>query len=249
MALIGAVGADEHGARACADLAREGIDIGGIEVLADTATGVALIVVDANGENQIAVGGGANAALKAEHVRQQLRARLGSAGCVLVSTEIPAEAVTVAVAEAIRAGVPCVLNPAPMLAYVLDVLAFGPILTPNETEARDLVALLPGGDETAVAASIAAISGASVVVTQGSAGVCVVDNGVETQIPAPSVVAVDTTGAGDTFNGVLVAGLARGEPLLASVRRAVNAASISVTVVGARGGMPTLRQIAEFSTG
>lgn len=245
--LIGAVGDDVTGATALTELGEEGIDTTDIAVLAGESTGVALIVVDDRGENQIAVGAGANAAVVADHVRRCLRAALSTAGCVLVSTEIPAAAVATAVEEATAAGVVCVLNPAPVLPAVIELLQFGPIVTPNESELRDLVALLGGGSGATVAedaARVAVRTQHPVVVTQGRDGVMVV--GVELpgrQVSAPPVAVRDTTGAGDTFNGVLAARLAAGDGLATAVPVAVAAASLSVTEVGARGGMPTLAAI------
>jgi ribokinase len=244
--LIGAVGADDTGAAALAELVGEGVDVSDVAVLAGEATGVALIVVDDSGENQIAVGAGANAAVTVDHVRRRLRAALPSTGCVLVSTEIPAATVAAAVEEAAAAGVTCVLNPAPVLAVVVELLAHGPILTPNGTELTDLVALLGEGSGFAAddAARIVARSHHPVVVTQGGDGVLVVTgDGVSRQVAAPPVVVRDTTGAGDTFNGVLAARLAGGDDLATAVPYAIAAASLSVTQVGARGGMPTAAEI------
>lgn len=246
--LIGAVGADDTGAAALAELQREGIDTGAVAVLADESTGVALIVVDDRGENQIAVGAGANAALDTEHVRHALHDALPSAGCVLVSTEIPPEAVAAAVEMATTAGVACVLNPAPVLDVIAELLAFGPILTPNASELGDLAALtgdeIAGGDAVAVATRVAGRSGQAVIVTQGGDGVALVSaDGHVARIPAPAATVKDTTGAGDTFNGVLAACLARGDALAMATSVAVVAASLSVTEVGARGGMPVAATI------
>jgi ribokinase len=241
--LIGAVGDDVTGAEALAELRKEGIDITDVAVLAGESTGVALIVVDEHGENQIAVGAGANAAIRVDHVTRCIRAALPTAGCVLVSTEIPPDAVAAAVEEASKAGVVCVLNPAPVLPVVSDLLRLGPIVTPNESELRDLLALLGerGGASAADgAAQVVARSHQPVVITQGGDGVLVVGADAEPRhVPAPAAVVVDTTGAGDTFNGVLAARLGAGEPLARAVPFAVAAASLSVSEVGARGGMPT----------
>jgi ribokinase len=245
--LIGAVGADDTGAAALAQLAGEGIDTGDVAVLSGESTGVALIVVDQHGENQIAVGSGANAAVTADQVRRSLLAALPTAGCVLVSTEIPADAVKAAVEAAATAGVVCVLNPAPVLPILVDLLHLGPILTPNESELRDLVELLSeaGGVPPAEAAArIATRTHSPVVVTQGGDGALVVEvDAPSRQVPAPPVDVRDTTGAGDTFNGVLAARLAAGDVLAAAVPIAIAAASLSVTAVGARGGMPTAAAI------
>jgi ribokinase len=241
--LIGAVGDDVTGAEALVELGREGIDISDVAVLAGESTGVALIVVDQHGENQIAVGAGANAAITVDHVTRCIKAALPTAGCVLVSTEIPPDVVAGAVEEAAAAGVVCVLNPAPVLPVVGDLLRFGPIVTPNETELRDLLALLgegSGASAVDAAEQIVARSHQPVVVTLGGDGVLVVSvDSPPQQVPAPSAVVVDTTGAGDTFNGVLAARLAAGEAVSAAVPVAVAAASLSVSEVGARGGMPT----------
>ena len=244
--LIGAVGADDTGRAALAELIAEGIDTSDVVVLTGESTGVALIVVDQHGENQIAVGSGANAAVTADQVVRSLGSALGTAGCVLVSTEIPADAVRAAVEAAAAAGVVCVVNPAPALPIVAQLLHLGPILTPNESELSDLLAVLDlsGAPTDDGAAQIVERSQRPVVVTQGGDGVLVVD--VDTpahRIPAPSVEVRDTTGAGDTFNGVLAARLAAGDTVEQAVPVAIAAASLSVSEVGARGGMPTMAQI------
>ena len=244
--LIGAVGDDDTAGVALAELRSEGVDVGGVAVIAGESTGVALIVVDDQGENQIAVGAGANAAITVDHVTRCLAAALPAAGCVLVSTEIPAAAVAAAVAAATAAGVVCLLNPAPVVPVVAELLSLGPIVTPNSTELRDLMTLL-GGDrvktDSDAAARVVTISHQPVVVTLGPDGVLLVTSDSVKHVPAPSVDARDTTGAGDTFNGVLATRLAAGDDLATAVPYAVAAAALSVTGVGARGGMPTAAAI------
>lgn len=243
--LIGAVGDDDTGTAALAELRHEGVDVSDVAVLVGESTGVALIVVDDHGENQIAVGSGANAAVTVDHIARCLDAALPSAGCVLVSTEIPPAAVAAAVGAARSAGVVCVLNPAPVLPVVSELLSLGAIVTPNASELHDLMELL-GVDAASAedaASRIAAISRQAVVVTQGADGVLVVAGDSVRHVPAPSVSVRDTTGAGDTFNGALAARLAAGDDLGAAVPYAVAAAALSVTEVGARGGMPTAAAI------
>jgi ribokinase len=210
-----------------------GVDTTHVAELADRATGVALIVVDEAGENQIAVGAGANA-----HVGALPDGVLDGAGCVLVSTEIPDGAVVAAVRAAVAAGVPCVLNPAPVTAAVPALLDAGAILTPNRGELADLAARLGGVDPADVPGAARALherSGAAVVVTLGERGALVVDGpGEPAHVPAPAVTAVDTVGAGDTFNGVLAARLADGADLRAAVQAGVTAASLAVQHPGAR---------------
>jgi ribokinase len=263
--LVGAVGADDTGRSALDELRAEGVDVGGVAVLEAETTGVALIVVDQAGENQIAVAAGANAALSAEHVRTVLHDMLPTAGCVLVSTEIPGDAISAAVEAATAAGVPCVLNPAPVVPAVLDLVKLGPLLTPNATECLELAGLLadepvgfaaaPDHEQVGVgpavrvaateaARTLSARSGAPVVVTLGGDGALVLlpDGDVEHLPPRPVSVR-DTTGAGDTFNGVLTTQLAAGEELAEAVQVATLAASLSVCSVGARAGMPDVAAI------
>ncbi|MEU0531464.1 PfkB family carbohydrate kinase [Amycolatopsis tolypomycina] len=234
--LIGAVGTDDVAAGALAELAEAGVDVAFVERLPEVPTGAAVIVVDAAGENQIAVGAGANAHVDPDRVRASLRAALPSCGCVLVSTEIPEAAVAAAVEEATAAGVCCVLNPAPVVPVVADLLRHGPILTPNRGEAAELAPDL---------ATLAARTGAPVVVTLGGDGVRYALPGRPPVEVAPHrTTVVDTTGAGDTFNGVLAARLAAGDPLDRAVRTANVAAALSVTAPGARAGGPTPAEVA-----
>lgn len=234
--LIGAVGTDDVAAGALAELAESGVDVASVDRLAAVPTGAALIVVDARGENQIAVGAGANAHVDPDRVRAALRAALPSCGCVLVSTEIPEAAVAAAVEEATGAGVSCVLNPAPVVPVVADLLRHGPILTPNRGEAAELAPDL---------ATLAERTGAPVVVTLGGDGVRYLRPGSSpVDVPPHPATVVDTTGAGDTFNGVLAARLAAGDPLDRAVRTANVAAALSVSAAGARAGGPVPAQVA-----
>lgn len=237
VSLIAAVGADDMGRSALEELIADGVDVAGVAVLDRVATGVALIVFDDQGENQIAVGAGANSALTADHVRNHLDSLLPETGCVLVSTEIPDDAVVAAVTAAAEADVACVLNPAPVTAGVRQSLRARPILTPNEHEVVDL-----GGAPVLVGET-----GAAVIVTRGGDGVEVFgpDSAKGRSVPAVRTDVRDTTGAGDTFNGVLAARLAGGASLDESVTAAVTAAGLSVAFVGARSGMPTADALAD----
>jgi ribokinase len=243
--LIGAVGADSAGSDARELLLAEGIVLDGVVVLADAPTGAALIVVDAKGENQIALGPGANGAITPEMVEVALREALPGAALVLVSTEIPLSAVAAAMQASRQAGVPLMLNPAPVLAGLAELLVLQPLLTPNELELFDLADRMSGGAQPAqptVEAALRALqeaTGTSVIATLGAAGCRVLDTDGELHtFTPPRVEVVDTTGAGDTFNGVLAARLALGDTLLAAVHMAVVASALSVTAAGARVGMP-----------
>jgi ribokinase len=234
--LAGAVGDDDLGADALAELSAEAVDVGAVRRLAGVATGVALIVVDAAGDNQIAVASGANHEVTAADVRAGARVSAGGAvgrlGCVLASFELLDEPVLAAARIAREAGCPLVVNPAPARPLEPALRELRPIVTPNRTEAAELTG---EPDPEAAARTLAALTGAPVVVTLGEQGALVQDGAGAAHVPAPAVRAVDTTGAGDTFNGVLAAELARGSELRAAVAAAVVAASESVTRRGARG--------------
>jgi ribokinase len=245
--LLGAVGADDDGRRTLEDLAGDGVDVSGVAVLDDVATGAALIVVDAAGENQIAVAAGANDAVTVAHVRATLETALPGAGCVLVSAEVPDPTVQAAVAAAVAAGVPCVLNPAPARAALLAAADHGAVLTPNAGEARELTG---DGDPFAAARDLAARTGTAVVVTLGGDGALVCVPGEEpARLPAHPATVVDTTGAGDAFNGALAAGLADGRGLREAADRALVVGALAVGRAGAREGMPTADEVARAMAG
>lgn len=257
VALVAAVGADAHGQAAVGELEADGVDCAGVAVLSDHPTGVALILVDARGENLIALGPGANGALAPDHVLSALAERLAGAGCVAVSTEIPGPVALAAVAAAVAAGVPCILNPAPVIPDMVAALAAGHlagvILTPNSTELAQLTGVADSADgaqpEAAEdqAMALARRTAAPVVVTLGGRGCLVArPDGTTEALPAHRVEVVDTTGAGDTFTGVLAARLAAGASLGAAAATAVAAASLSVTAAGARTGMPSAVALAPY---
>ena len=242
--LIGAVGDDDFGSWSLQQLAHDDVTVDGVGEAA-VHTGVALIVVDRYGENQIAVGPGANLAVDARLV---VGPEYLAAECVLVSTEINPDAVTAAVRAALERGQRCILNPAPVIDAAVDLVGAGAILTPNETELGQLAAALgiAAGDVAEQAVQLARRNRAAVVVTLGSRGVGIAEPGTDrlVTIPARPVEVVDTTGAGDTFNGVLAARLAAGDSLERAVRWSAVAASLSVTVAGARPGMPNAAAVA-----
>lgn len=245
---VGAVGRDEFGATAVAELRAEGIDVTDVVVKQGCATGAAVIVVDPSGENQIAVAAGANGAITAQDVRAAVERAAGWPGCVLVSTEISGPAVVAAVEESIARGWCCVLNPAPVGPGIGELLGLAPIITPNRGELRDLYRMLGHGDETSVeamAAALAGQTGAPLVVTLGADGVLVCDaSGAMTRIAAARARrVVDTTGAGDTFNGVFAAELAAGRDVETAARRGAAAAALSVEAAGARTSMPDVAAI------
>jgi len=230
---VGAVGDDDLGAAALEELAAEGIDIGAVARLTGEPTGVALIAVDREGRNQIAVASGANARVDAALVERALSDRPPSGHDVcLLGFEIPDDAILAAARAATAAGARVVLNPAPARDLPVELLDLGVLLTPN---AGEVTALTNERDPERAGRALSAESRAPVIVTLGERGALLIRPEGIALLPAPRVDVVDTTGAGDVLSGVLAAGLAAGLDVEAAARRAVDAASASVRVAGARG--------------
>jgi ribokinase len=231
--MICSVGADDLGRQALDALRVEGIEIEAAEPKSEQPTGVALILVGRDGENQIAVAPGANDAMDPRTVRKALERSMPTV--VLASLEVPDTTVVEAADWCQRRDVPFVLNPAPMNARLVRALQNRiAYLIPNEHELEQL------GD---------ALGGVVVIETRGSGGAVIHSAQGDERVPAPVVQAVDTTGAGDCFNGVFAAGLAERRAVAETVERAVGAAATSVTVAGAREGMPNRRQLDEGLSG
>jgi ribokinase len=231
VALVGRVGDDAAGAGLRDGLAAEGVDVAHVVVDRDAPTGMALIAVDAAGENTIVVSPGANARVGPADV-ERAGDVLAAAAVTLIQHEIPPEAVRAAVAAA---GGTVVLNPAPARALVEPI----DVLVPNRLELEALAD--KAGDPEELARGLR--DARAVVVTLGADGALVVEGDRATTVAAPSVRAVDTTGAGDAFCGALAQALAGGAALADAVRWAVAAAAVSDTREGAQGGMPTREQM------
>ncbi len=232
--LVAAVGEDESGERELAALAADGVDVSLVARIAGVATGLAMITVAGDSENQIVVASGANARLDGALVAAalgRLDPPLASDDVVLACNEVGDEAIAAALAAAGHAGATALLNPAPARPLPPEVLERRPLLTPNEHEARTL-ADRDGVPEAARA--LHALTGAPVLVTRGAAGALLLGAGDPLAIPAPPTTPVDTTGAGDVLNGVLAARLAAGDELPEAARRAVAAASRATEWRGAR---------------
>ncbi len=247
VAFVGAVGDDDLGASARVALQVEGIDVTYLATV-ERPTGVALIVVDERAENLIAVAPGANAAVTGAAVAAALDAlSLRSGDVLLTCREVPPDAVRAALMAARKAGAATILDPAPAGGLDGETIGLADILTPNEVELEELrppmaVSVEADCDTEAAARSLLAVGTATraVVVTLGAAGALVVPRASSARrIQARSVEPLDTTGAGDAFNGALAAGLAAGLWLMDAAERAVAAAGLSTTRHGARAGMPS----------
>jgi ribokinase len=300
---IGALGDDSFEAEARRALATERVDVSMVASLPGQATGVAMILVDATGENQIVVIPGANGAIEPGYARDSL-SRLGPliGDVVLLCNEVPLQVVREALICARAAGATTILNPAPATGIDRSVFALADIITPNRselsmllnTEARRTGRRTDASQEIPSRARLLIEAGPegpgvrkAVIVTLGAAGVLVLErvgsgldrvepphfggaaasvaatpaptsaavgvaageegDGVRTwEVPGERVATVDSTGAGDAFNGALAAAIAEGRPLAEAVRRAVAAGAIATTHVGAREGMPTAAELEEF---
>ncbi len=244
---VARVGQDSFGEAAIAGYQAEGIDTQYIVRDTEAHTGVALIIVDEQGENLIAVASGANHRLAAGDVRRAAAA-FEAADVVLLQLEIPLAAVEEAVRLARQHRVPVILNPAPAVPLPDELLAQIAYLTPNESEAQGLTGLTVYDEASAATAAehLRQRGARYVIITLGPRGALVAGPEGQTFVPAYEVAAVDTTAAGDAFSGALAAGLARHMPLAEAVQYATKAAAISVTRMGAQPSLPTDAEVQSF---
>ena len=243
--VVACVGDDASGRDIRAALRTEGIGIDGLMVTKEAATGTALIVVDQQGRNQIVVAPGANWRLSAEHVRSRAE-DFAWAHVVLCQLETPLETLDVALGEARRHGLVTVLNPAPVRDGIPDdVWPRVDYLTPNEGEAARLSGV-PVEDARSASAAARALRErgvGAVIVTLGAEGSVACTAAGDIRTNAFPVDAVDTTAAGDSFNGALGTALAAGEPLSDALRFASAAAALACTRRGAQPSLPTRAEV------
>jgi ribokinase len=244
---LACVGEDDLGRRAVEGFLRDGINTDHVKRVKDSPSGVALIFVDHAGENSIAVAPGANDRLDADYVRQ-LSDVIASADVLLLQLEIPIETVKVAAEIAYNADTRVVLNPAPARPLDESLLRQVSVLTPNETEAELLTGIEISDEQSLFsAATVLREKGVdAVLITLGARGVYVATENDHVLLPAYKVTPIDSTGAGDVFNGALAASLSEGGDLFEAVRFASAAAAISVTRLGAQPSAPKHEEILRF---
>lgn len=250
VSFVARVGTDTLGAEAIAGFEREGIEVTHVTRDAAAASGTALIFIGANGENSIGVASGANGRLSVADV-ERATTTLREGRVVLLQLETPLETVTAAARLAKAAGAQVVLNPAPAQALPAELLREISLLTPNEHEAATLAGV-PVTDEASArvaAARLLELGPRAVVVTLGAAGALVATAESIELVPAFKVEPVDTTAAGDTFNGALAVALAEGKSLRDAVRFGSAAAAISVTRLGAQPSAPKRAEIEALLAG
>ncbi len=247
VSFIACVGGDDIGNTMRQQFIADGIDVQGVISVPGMNTGVALIWVAENGENCIGIAAGANAALTAERLDPYLPL-IANAQILLMQLETPLSAIEVAARHASAHGTLVVLNPAPACPLPASLLKLVDVITPNETEAEILTGIAVTNTlEAQQAADVLHEMGVNVVlITMGAQGVWLSENGVGELIPGFSVTAVDTTAAGDTFNGALVTRWLEGQPIKAAIRFAHAAAAISVTRLGAQPSVPMRHDVDVF---
>lgn len=241
-----ALGDDMFGDAALSGYQRFGIDTSFI-VRKDTPSGVALIMVDSEGQNSISVALGANNALTIDDVLPALE-QIDAGDIVLLQLEIPMATIEAVVAIASAKGAKVILNPAPAATVSENILSKLYLITPNQTEAQTLTGIEVKDEVTAnLAAQVLCSRGVDrVVITMGSLGAYLYEDGKGVIIPAKRVAAVDTTAAGDVYNGALCAALAEGMTLVEALNFATKASAISVTRVGAQPSVPTREEVDNF---
>ena len=242
--MVGRLGEDIFGDQSIACLKHESIncDFVGRDPIA--ASGVALISVDDKGENHIVVAPGANNQLDQKKVRAALDSMPDNA-IILLQLEIPLDTVAYIVEAARGTSRKVILDPAPAPTYPLNFLNELYLITPNETEATKLTGIEVTDNKSAEVAAkkLMATGVKNVAITMGAKGVLLAQENTIKFIPSPKVKAIDTTAAGDCFNGALSVGIAIGLSLEEGIKRACHAASISVTRKGAQDSMPYSKEI------
>lgn len=246
-AFIACVGEDDFGRRMRDAFQAKGMDIQGVMTEEAMPTGMAMIFVADSGENCIGISPEANACLTPERLAPHL-GLIQRASALLMQLETPMETVIMAAEEAKKAGVPVALNPAPARPLPKELLKHLAMITPNETEAASLTGITIHDAASAMEAA-ACLHGMGVdtaIITLGSKGAFVSAKGRGAVVPGFHVTPVDTTAAGDTFNGALMAALQRGERLAESVTFAHAAAALSVMRMGAQTSIPTREESEDF---
>lgn len=244
--MIGAVGSDEHGKDLVESIKSNGVDAKGIEVRKSEKTGMAWITVDQKGENSIVVIAGSNGTLSKKNIdaNEEL---FHEADIILLQLEIPMEAVEYAIKKGKENGCIVILNPAPAIELSPELLSKVDIITPNESELDILASCPEDWDPIQKAKIVLGYGVRNVICTLGDKGALLVNQKGHIYFPALIVNSVDTTGAGDCFNGVLAAELAKDESIEVAIQSAIKAASISVTKKGAQSSMPTRHDVDKYT--
>lgn len=253
VSMVAKVGDDEFGARLRHGLKTAGVVVSAVGTARGTSSGVAMIAVDARGQNTITVVPGANGKLLPRDLEKALP-RLRQAGIILTQLEVPMETVEYLSEIAARLEIPLMLDPAPARAIPSRILRRVTYLTPNESEASTLCRMASGDltqqNAGKYAEQLLKTGAANVIIKMGGRGAFAAStDGMRTMAPSFKVRVVDSTAAGDAFNGGLAVALMRGMNLDAAVRFAVAVGALSVTRAGAQPAMPTIREVNKLLKG
>ena len=246
--LVACVGQDAP-AQTCLDyLQQNRVDTSQVKTLTQVPTGSACVMVDNNGDNQIVVSKGANAALTTDHI-DDLTGLIERSRILLTQLETPIDVVEHALTRAREHGVTTVLNPAPYLEAAEQVLPVCDIITPNQPETASLTGIYPENEESAegAAKALQGMGAKDVVITLGASGSFIASGDTLHHVSAyPCHQVVDTTGAGDVFNGAIAGALATGSSLVEAAIFASAAASMSVMKPSASNCAPRHKDVLAF---
>lgn len=245
--LIANVGDDEVGRGMVEQFKKNGVDTSLVEKLENEKTGIALILVDEQAENVIGIYSGANAAISPEKIKSH-EDSIEQSDYLLTQLEIPLESIITAASLGCKHQTKVILDPAPAHELSEQLLSCIDIITPNQTEAEVLTGInVKDAESAASAASILHSRGVNtVIITMGSNGAYLSSPDESCLIPGKEVTPLDTTAAGDTFNGALLAGLSKGMAMTDAIRFANQSAAIAVTRIGAQTSIPYLSEVGEI---
>ncbi|MDH4240435.1 MAG: ribokinase [Phycisphaerae bacterium] len=244
---IAKLGDDIFGLQSLNNFKKEGVNTKYVLQTQEAPSGVALIMVDDDGNNVIVVAPGANHKLTPEDVKEA-ESDIALSGALVAQLEVPIETIEFAAGLANNNNVPFILDPAPAQKLSPELLNMVDVLTPNETEARILtgIEVKDRNSANAAAQKLLECGVKNVILTMGASGYLTVSNEGTKFVEARKVTAIDSTAAGDAFTGSLAVGLAKGQTLSEAALFANNVAAVSVTRMGAQPSMPTVEEIDKF---
>jgi ribokinase len=244
---VSLIGTDDF-SRIATDLyEREGVGTTYLDRTSETNTGVGFIILDASGDNRIILNPGTNELFSPDHVAKAEGA-FGDVAVVIAQLEIPSDTAIEGLKRGREAGAVAILNPAPVRPIAKEAFGQIDILTPNQTEARVILGLEPDddSDDMDICKRLLDLGVGTVVLTRGAEGATIVTKEGVVSISSFKVEVVDSTGAGDAFNGTLATSLARGDDLPAAVRRGCAGGALACTKLGVIPSLPNAKQVDEL---